>query len=463
MTGIKPLETKPLPPALPLRKLIGPSFVLLGMGLGSGEVVLWPFLTSNYGMGIIWGAILGILFQFFMNMEIERYALVHGESIFVGFARKLKWLPAWFLFSTFLPWIWPGITASAARVIGSFFGIENIKWLSIGILIAIGVILSVGPVLYKTVERFQKTVTLLGVPVIFLLAILLAKSSDWAALANGVVGIGEGYRFLPAGIPLASFLAALAYAGAGGNLNLAQSNYVKAKGYAMGQYGGQIKGLLTGKQDEIELSGSKFETTPENMAVFKKWWKNVNLEHFVVFFITGAVTMVLLGLLSYSTVYKNTQDTEGINFLLLEAQVIGQRTVPFLGSFFLVIAALTLIGTQLGVFDATSRMLSENLVLLRPNKKSNIPRLYYTLLWAQILAGVVIFLFGFTQPLQLLTIAAVLNAFTMFVHVGLTLWLNKTLLAKELRPNLFRTVMMILGFLLYGGFSVYTIVDQFFL
>lgn len=456
------LQIKPLPKALPLKKLIGPSFIMLGMGLGSGEIILWPFLTSNYGMGIIWGAIVGIFLQFFMNMEIERYALINGESVFAGFARKLKWLPVWFLASTFIPWIWPGIVASSAKIIGSFFGIQDIKWLSIGILIVIGLILSIGPSLYKTVEWFQKTITLIGVPVIFLLAILLAKHSDWSALANGVVGIGDGYKFLPKGIPLASFLAALAYAGAGGNLNLAQSNYIKDKGYGMGKYADKIKGLLVKNQDVVELSGFTFKTTPENLVEFKKWWRNINLEHFIIFFLTGAVTMVLLGLLAYSTVYKNTQSTEGIDFLLLEGRVIGEQTIPFLGSFFLIIATLTLIGTQIGVFDATSRILSENIILAF-NKNFNISKIYYAVLWAQILAGVIIFLFGFTQPLQLLMTAAILNAFAMFVHVGLTLWMNKTSLAKELRPNWFRTVMMLLGFLFYGGFSVYTIVDKFFL
>ncbi|MCA9397435.1 Nramp family divalent metal transporter, partial [candidate division WWE3 bacterium] len=91
-----PLKTERLPEAPSLKKLIGPSFIILGLGLGSGEVILWPYLTSNYGMGIIWGALLGLTFQFIMNMEIERYALVHGESVFVGFARKVRWLPFWF-------------------------------------------------------------------------------------------------------------------------------------------------------------------------------------------------------------------------------------------------------------------------------------------------------------------------------------------------------------------------------
>jgi len=100
-------------------------------------------------MGIIWGAILGITFQFFMNMEIERYALAHGESIFVGIARKFKEAPIWFLFSTYIPWMWPGIIAASAKILGNLFGITDISFLTIGMLIAIGLILSLGPVLYK--------------------------------------------------------------------------------------------------------------------------------------------------------------------------------------------------------------------------------------------------------------------------------------------------------------------------
>lgn len=37
-----------LPPAWPMSKLIGPSFIILGVGLGSGELILWPYLTANY-------------------------------------------------------------------------------------------------------------------------------------------------------------------------------------------------------------------------------------------------------------------------------------------------------------------------------------------------------------------------------------------------------------------------------
>ncbi len=60
-----------MPEAPSFRKILGPSFILLGLGLGSGELILWPYLTSNFGMGIIWGAVLGVTLQFVINMEIN--------------------------------------------------------------------------------------------------------------------------------------------------------------------------------------------------------------------------------------------------------------------------------------------------------------------------------------------------------------------------------------------------------
>lgn len=455
---------KDLPKALSLRKLVGPSFIILGLGLGSGEIILWPYLTSQFGTGILWGAILGLTFQFFMNMEIERYALARGESIFVGFRRKLKILPFWFLISTFVPWIWPGIAAASATLFGSVFGIEHTQYLAIGFLVLMGLILSVGPVLYKTVESLQKILITVGVPSIFVLSIIIAQARDWGSLVQGVVGIGDDYFLLPVGIPIATFLAALAYAGAGGNLNLAQSFYVKAKGYGMGAYAGRITSLLTGKSENISITGSRFEMNEKNVSEYKKWWRNVNIEHFLVFWLTGSVTILLLGLLSFTTTYGVSDQLQGIQFVIHEAKVIGKTILPAFGIFFLLVAGSTLFGTQLTVFDATSRILSENLVLAAPKRfqVKSIPKIYYGMLWAQIIAGIIIFALGFTQPLQLLVIAAVLNAFAMFVHTGLTLWVNKTLLEKEIGPSIYRFSAMIMAFLFYGGFSLYVIIDTLF-
>lgn len=451
------LKIKPVPIAPALKTLFGPSFIILGLGLGSGEVILWPYLSSNYGLGIIWGAVLGITFQYFINMEISRYSLINGESIFVGFARKLKALPYWFLFSTFLPWIWPGIIASSATVLAHVFGLD-FKLVAVLMLILIGLILSLGPILYKTVETFQKVVIGIGVPSIFLLSIFLAGRADFTALGQGIFGFGNNYYLLPIGIPIASFLAALAYSGAGGNLNLAQSFYIKEKGYGMGKYAGKISSLITGKTEDINLTGATFEINDENVSAINLWWKRINIEHFLVFWLTGLITILLLSLLAYSTVFGNPENITGISFVINEAKQISLLTLPFIGTFFLLLVSLMLFATQMTVLDATTRIITENVLLIKNSVKSKVNNWYYAILWIQILTGICVMLFGISEPLKLLVISAVLNAFAMFVHTGLTLWVNKTLLHKLLQPSVARTIAIILAFLFYGGFSLYTLI-----
>lgn len=459
MSYLAPLGKKDLPEPLPLRKLIGPSFILLGLGLGSGELILWPYLSSNFGLGIIWGAVVGITLQFFINMEIERYTLVTGESIFVGLARKLgRASPIWFIFSTLIPWMWPGIIASSATLFAALLGLTYSKFIGIIFLLLIGVIFSIGSVVYKTQEKLQKAIILLGAPFVFILALILAKPSDWGALAKGIVGLGNSFWLLPAGIPLATFLGALAYAGAGGNLNLAQSYYVKEKGYGMGKYSGRITSFLADKKEEVELEGNTFETSSENLNRFKIWWKRINIEHAIVFWVTGTFTMLLLSLLAYSTVFGNPAVATGITFVIKEGVAIGQQTFPFIGTAFLAMAAVMLFGTQFSVLGSTSRIMSENLVILSPDKLKveKLPKFFFLFLWLQILAGIAILSLGFTEPLTLVVVGAVLNAITMFVYSGLVLWLNLTNLEKALRPSYIRMSAVVSAFLFYGGFSLFT-------
>lgn len=450
---------KTFPKAISFGKVLGPSIILLGLGLGSGEVILWPYLTSNYGMGIIWAAIVGILFQFFINMEIERYSLLRGESIIVGYYRKFKYITIWLLISTFIPWIWPGIVGASAKIFGTMFQISQFNYIGIFLLVLIGIILSAGKVLYKTIERFQTILILISIPTIIFLSIYLSDSKDYESLFKGFIGQGNNYFLIPAGISLATLLSAFAYSGAAGNLNLAQSYYVREKGYGMGKYVGRITGLFNSNKEKVTISGYTFPITKESKREFKKWWRIVNIEHFLVFFLLGASTIVLLAFLSYSTTHNLNGQFKDIDFLFFESQAITDKAGNFFGTLFLLICAFTLFGTQLTVMDATSRILAETSVItFNKNLKENqIPKVYYIFLWLQIIAGIIIFYINFGQPLELLIIAAVLNAFAMFVHTGLSLWTNLTLLEKEFRPSLPRSIFLFIIFLTYGSFSCYTI------
>ena len=82
------------------------------------------------------------------------------------------------------------------------------------------------------------------------LTLWLVRAETVGELLVGALRVGS----VPEGIHLPLLLGALAFAGAGGSVNLAQSNYIKDKGYGMGRYIGRITSPLTGRDEaEVEL------------------------------------------------------------------------------------------------------------------------------------------------------------------------------------------------------------------
>ena len=448
------LKNLPKPPSL--KKLIGPSFILLGLGLGSGEIILWPLLTSTHGLGLVWGMIVGITIQFFLNMEIERYALIYGESVFVGFKKLLRFLPLWFIFSTFISFGWPGIGLAGATAISYIFNMGNPQLIATIIFILIGLVLSFGKSLYKTTETLQKILIMVGVPFIVVLTLYLANSQDLISLAKGLVGQGNGYLFLPAGISLGTFLGALAYSGAGGNLNLAQSFYIRDKGYGMGKYAHKITNIRS--TQNVSLTGTTFPLTSKNLSKFKKWWHLINQEHLIVFWFLGLLTMLTLGLLAFVTAGESINNQEGLNFLYNQANAISTNTLPIIGSAFLGLTGLMLLSTQLGVLDSTSRIISENTHLLK-KKPGNLSKTYFLSLWLQIIFGITVFSLGFNQPQQLIILGATLNAFAMFIYTGILLYLNNFKLPKPLRPHPIRNLILSASFIFLGYFCLQTLLS----
>ncbi len=88
--NVPPMPYRDMPEPLSLGKMLGPSVILAGLGVGSGEYILWPFIASNIGLVFMWGAVAGVTLQFFLNMEIERYTLATGGTAVVGFLSFCK-------------------------------------------------------------------------------------------------------------------------------------------------------------------------------------------------------------------------------------------------------------------------------------------------------------------------------------------------------------------------------------
>jgi hypothetical protein len=428
-----------LPQVPSLWKMIGPSFVLLGLALGSGELILWPYLAAQHGLGLLWGALLGISLQYILNTEAMRYTLYWGESVFVGFRRMSLGLTIWYIISTFVPWSIPGFSSATTDILVTVFPSLPKPVVAVGLLLLTGLLLSSGTSLYKTIERFQKIIIFLGMPFLFLLAFIFAEPIHWNDMVRGLVGSGAGYWFFPTGIAIGSFVGAFAYSGAGGNLNLAQSYYIKEKGFGMGAYMGKISSLFSHKAKPFVLEGQTFAHTKHNRDRWKAWWYLVSIEHAVVFWLLGLVSICVLAVLSYATVYG--QDVQsGINFLYAQSAAISARTSSVVGTLFLLVSAITLFSTQVGVMESSARIISENVVLLSGTKrqKVNIGAYFYGVLWMQLSIGAVIYLLGIREPRVLLTTAAICNAAAMMLSFPILFLLNHKRLAKPFRAGALR-------------------------
>ncbi|QDV53894.1 hypothetical protein Enr17x_59770 [Gimesia fumaroli] len=544
--SLPPLKYRDLPPAISWRKMIGPSIMLAGLSLGSGEFVLWPYITYKTGFVFFWACLLGVMTQFFMNMEIERWTLVTGESAITGFCRLNKnW--AWImLLLNIIPWAWPGWATGAGTMLSwtflgpetiasvqvepapSLFSLEGLpdnasysaetatlKWrgrmneserdtlstafaqnqitdqsaelfdkinqgydlqyeakyssfLGIAGLLLVGIVLTTGPVVYNTVEKIQ--IFLVGM--IFLIAVILGvyliQPYAVTSMLQGAISIGKMPE-ASSGLSTMALLGALAFAGAGGTMNLGQSNFIKDKGYGMGKYIGRITSPITGQEEAVSEVGYHFKHTTENQTRWHQWWRAANIEHFLSFFLTCLACLVLLSLISYSLFYdENGQLKEGVsqfgtglNFIWGQATLLEDRLGGTFKLLFLLMGAAILLTTELGVLDATARISADILKVnyLRNNEHWSLSKLYYVFLWGEILLGSAILLYGsinpqFRQPLFLIETSAAMNGGVMFLYSMILLYMNSKILSRSISTSPLRFVVMVWAAAFFGYFSL---------
>ena len=69
--------------------------------------MIWPYITTQAGIGILVARDRGFTSQYFLNMEIERYTLATGETAVTGFTRFWKPWGIVFILGAILPNLFP--------------------------------------------------------------------------------------------------------------------------------------------------------------------------------------------------------------------------------------------------------------------------------------------------------------------------------------------------------------------
>jgi hypothetical protein len=459
--NLPPMPYRDMPEPLRLSKVLGPSVILAGLGVGSGEYIIWPFMTATVGTGFLWAAALSVTVQYFLNMEIERYTLATGETAVSGFVRFWKPWGVLFCLFTIVPNMWPGWATSGVTILTFLMGGGNVPLITIGILVASGIALTTSPVVYQTLERAQ--FFKVGLTLVFLAVAIVAAISPhaWADLPQALTHIGQ----LPDSkvIPISLMLSGLVFAGAGGVNNLAQSNWIRDKGFGMGIYIPRIVSPITGEEAAAPATGSMMRQDAENLRRFRGWWTVANKEQLVSFWFICVFSITIFSALAYSTVFgQNISGQANLAFIKAEGEVLKRIVAPWFGTFFWVFGALSMILVALGTIDYISRIVADVLktVYLQTSQRWTESRIYFGVAWLTIAAGSIILLSGFNQPLLLLVIAACLNGMVMFVYSILLIQLNRRGLPAAIRVGGFRLFMLLFATVFYGFFAGWLVVVQ---
>ena len=232
---IQPLQEAELPERKrPILKMIGPGVVLAGLAIGSGELIMWPWITSVVGAQLLWAAAIGIFLQLWVNIEIGRWTLVTGESPFTGMARAIKLLVYLFVFVIFVGKFLPGWareTGIALRDLIFGPGHDSPPWLWTALVFALVAAILFGPkVIYTAVER-----CIMGLIVVIVAGLIyvvweIGSKEIFMAMWDGVVSVFSFPDFpvdvladdgsVRDQLTFNRFFGAVVFAGAGGLGNL---------------------------------------------------------------------------------------------------------------------------------------------------------------------------------------------------------------------------------------------------
>jgi len=457
------LEIKELPPPPHFKKALGVGIVIMGLAIGTGELILWPHLVTKHGLNILWAALLGITFQYFINQEVARHAIATGESFFTSSSRIFKWFAPFWLFSAVLLYVWPGWAGAIGTTLQELTGIGNyLFWAWMSLLLVL-ILTFLGKVAYAVLEKSLKVI----VPAFFILLVIASflnlSTENLKQLFTGVTKFG----FLPADIDMAVLLGAIVFAGAGGLLNLCVSLWYRDKQVGMGKYVGRIINPITGKTESVSFRGYHFLPSEEHLSRWRAWMKFVRIDQGVIFWFFGLITLLLLSLNAFVALTPKGLVPEGLEVAVVQAHIFGNQWGAWGFNLFLVMAFLMLFSVMWIVIDAFTRIVSDVLYVnshtgpfarrLAWLRDISVHKLYYGLIVA--IVAISALLLPWQQPLPLLTISAVLGGLTMAVYTPVLIYLNNFRLAKPLRPSWFTNLMMTAAFLFYAGFIIYLIVN----
>jgi hypothetical protein len=464
--GLEPMPIRKLPDAPPSIHLIGPTVFLVALGVGMGESYMWPRLVLLFGPEIRWLFLIGVTLQAFVLLEMARYAMATGESIFTGAARIFKPI-MWFFFTiAILIYIWPGHLSAGAS---SFEQATGVPWQVAAIfgMLLVGTVFTLAKVIYNVVESILSI--LIGTLVLGS-AIIASLVGNWGDLATTITGM-FAFGYIPAEAHTAEWfpiiVGSIAFAGPSGMQQMWYTLHLRASGAGMGAHIPQVRGLrAAGEEEEQPARGFMFDTDdPAEMAKWRGWRRWVTFDAILLFWGITMLVTISFTVLAQAAARQSGDVVEqlrnGEREAALQAMSDSFATVggPALGTVFLLFIALIGLNATFGLFDSFGRGQSDITYHFVPGmKRFKMSHLYAAFVWGVIIFGILVLLFGPADgPAAILDILAFLSAFAMGAYCIVLLLVNNRLLPKPIRPKWWTNAIIGFGAVFYLGALFYSL------
>ncbi|HEX9935205.1 MAG TPA: Nramp family divalent metal transporter [bacterium] len=446
-----------------VRFVLGPSMIALGASIGSGEWLLGPLAFGKYGfMGIGWLITLSAALQTLYNMEVARFTLATGEVPAVAFSRvppgRLFWVP-FTLFAILLGWLWGGWASAAGqsvfalavgRVPDMASEIETVRMIGIGLMVLSFALFLYGKKIARTLEVFNTAAVWFVFAFVVAAAVLVVPAQKWGSAALSAV--------LPAAVPKGMDVSLLGgivgYTGFGAGFNFMLINYYRDKGYGMGYRVGFISGAIGGTPQTVLSSGVTFPETKRNTAVWKRWWKYLAMDQWMIFFPGALVGMFVPGLLiAHLAGAPGAAVPDRSGMPVYAALELGRQHGAWLFPLTLAVGAFTLFKTQATILEMLIRNTTDSFystsLRFRHWVGGDIRRVYYSLgAIFVVLIGAIMHL---ALPTTLLVVSANLANLAAILFPFVVLFLNRKLPGPA-RIGVFGTLVLAANVVFFGFF-----------
>ncbi|GAB6142122.1 hypothetical protein JCM14076_28510 [Methylosoma difficile] len=433
------LPSKPLPVFPGWAAALGPGIVWMALAQGSGELIWWPYMVAKYGLAFLCLLLPACLIQYPINLEIGRYTLLTGESVFHGFIRLNRGLGIFLWLLMTVSFLWFGAFASAGGTAlaalthfpaGWEAREQTLFWGYLSIIVFLLAIIFSG-VVYKLVENFMK-----GVAVTTVVGLVWACwQPDVAAM---IPAFSKALVIPPLTLPRAwdqadssKLLTAIAFAGLGGFWALFYSYWLRDKGVGMATYCGHVTGLAA-NSESVSCDGFLPADSPDNAAKWQRWNRFLKVD--VSIGVLGNLFTTLMAcLLAYALLFPQGLLPKDYELAVVQSRFFELAWGPVGKILFLMIAAAFLADTWLATVDAVSRIQADIVHILFPKtRRFATNRLYYVFL------GVFTVITSLTMlldtPDTLIRLSALIGFIGTIIFPLALYWLNYRLLLPNLPP-----------------------------